>query len=114
MLYNVFMAEDKQTVRGPVQPETEAAQEIKATRASEAEILAVDRHQGINMKWERTQQFIAIVCVLASVAASLYLVLKGPDSLSERGYQFLTNAGLLVIGFYFGRTNHTRPTGEDR
>jgi len=94
--------------------QTEAAQELKATRQSDAEALAVTRHQGINMIWERTQQFIALVCVLASVFSSIYLIVFGEAPLSERGFQFLTNVGLLVIGFYFGRTNHTRPTGENR
>lgn len=101
------------TVRGPEQPETPQAQEIKATRESEAEQLAVERHQNINMIWEKTQQFVAILCVMASVISSLYLIFEGKDPLAERGYQFLTNVGLLVIGFYFGRTNHTRPTGEN-
>lgn len=105
---------NKQTVHGPVVPPTEAAQELQATRASGAEILAVGRHQSINMIWERTQQFVAILCVLASVLSSVFLVFIGTDPLAEHGYQFLTNVGLLVIGFYFGRTNHTRPTGENR
>lgn len=104
----------KQTVHGPIVPPTEAAQELQATRLNEAEQLATARHQGINMIWERTQQFVAILCVMASVFSSLYLVITGTDPLAERGYQFLTNIGLLVIGFYFGRTNHTRPTGENK
>lgn len=102
----------KQTVHGPIVPPTEAAQEVEATRKNDAEQLAVTRHQKINMVWERTQQGIAILCVAASVLSSLYLVFAGEEPLGERGFQFLTNIGLLVIGFYFGRTNHTRPTGE--
>lgn len=104
--------DNKQTVHGEVVPPSESAQELQATRASDAEMLAVRRHQKINLIWEYTQQFIALLCVIAAVASSVYLVLSGKDPLAERGYQFLTNAGLLVIGFYFGRTNHTRPTGE--
>lgn len=109
--YNALM--EKQTVHGPIVPPTEAAQELQATRRSDAEQLAVTRHQGINMIWERTQQDIAILCVAASVFSSVYLVVFGDEPLAERGFQFLTNVGLLVIGFYFGRTNHTRPTGKD-
>lgn len=108
------MVGTKQTVHGEVVPTSETAQELQATRYSEAEILAVQRKQKINLIWERTQQGIAIVCVSASVFSSMYLILKGKEPLSERGYQFLTNVGLLVIGFYFGRTNHARPTGEEK
>lgn len=104
----------KQTVHGNIVPPSASAQELQATRDTEAEILAVARKQGINMIWERTQQFIAILCVVSSIVMSIYLIITGDNAIPERAYQFLTNAGLLVIGFYFGRTNHARPTGENR
>lgn len=93
---------------------TEQALEAKATRVSDAEVLAVERHQKINLIWERTQQFIALLCVIVAVLMSVYIVVTGAGDTSDRAYQFLTNSGLLVIGFYFGRTNHTRPTGEEK
>lgn len=104
----------KETVHGEIVPQSEEAQKVEATRLSDAEVLAVERKQGINLIWERTQQGLAILCVCASVFSSVYLVVFGGDPLAERGYQFLTNIGLLVIGFYFGRTNHARPTGENK
>lgn len=104
----------KTTVKGDVIAPSESAQEIEATRYSDAEILAVQRKQSLNLIWERTQQGLAILCVTAAVLSSVFLVVFSGDPYAERGYQFLTNIGLLVIGFYFGRTNHARPTGEKR
>lgn len=108
--------EPKQTVRGPVQPETEKAQEIKATRASDAEILAVMRHQRINMVWERTQAYMAIMVVTVVMIVCAYIALssKYPKEMRLAALVFLTNNAALVAGFYFGRTNHTRPTGESK
>lgn len=88
------------------------AAELVATRHSDAEILAVTRHQRINLIWEWTQAFIAVLAVVAAVSVSVFQVITSDASAADRAFQFLTNTGLLVIGFYFGRTNHTRPTGE--
>lgn len=61
----------------------------------------------INLIWEYSQAAIALTVVLANVVyvfARMYR--EGPvDSM-------LSNAFFLVIGFYFGRTNHAR-MGDD-
>jgi len=54
----------------------------------------------INLTWEYTQAAVAIMVVLANVIAAFAL----PET-----SQLLSNAFFLVIGFYFGRTNHARP-----
>lgn len=56
----------------------------------------------INLIWEVTQAVIAITVVGANVAAAFLLTLQN---------QLLGNAFFLVIGFYFGRTNHARSGG---
>ena len=56
----------------------------------------------INLIWEMTQAFIAGFIVLANVAAAFYLPTQNT---------LLANAFFLVIGFYFGRTNHARRGG---
>jgi hypothetical protein len=65
-----------------------------------------DRHTAsqrrINMTWEFTQAAIAITVVAANITAAFYL----PD-----GSPLLGNAFFLIVGFYFGRTNHTRLGG---
>lgn len=63
-----------------------------------------DRHNAsrrkINLTWEYTQAIIAVVVVLANIGAAFTLSNKS---------ELLANAFFLVIGFYFGRTNHARP-----
>jgi hypothetical protein len=54
----------------------------------------------INLTWEFTQAAIAVLVVVANIAAAFSL---------SHGSELLANAFFLVIGFYFGRTNHTRP-----
>lgn len=107
--------ENKQTVRGPVQPETEAAQEIKATRLSDAEQLAVERHQKINLIWEYTQAYMAILVITTVLITCCYIAITTEnDGKRTAALLFMTSLANLVAGFYFGRTNHTRPTGENR
>jgi len=59
----------------------------------------------INMIWEYTQAFIAILLVISAVIITVVPSLQGraievPD--------VLTSSLFLVLGFYFGRTNHAR------
>lgn len=67
----------------------------------DAHTLATANRQQTNLIWERTQAAIACGVTLAYIAAQL--MGKG---LTAEG---LANAFFLVIGFYFGRTNHARP-----
>lgn len=105
----------KQTVHGPVVPDTPAAQEIKATRLSDAEKLAVERHQKINMVWEYTQAYMAILVITVVLATSCFIAVTTKDE-DKRfvALAFMIGLANLVAGFYFGRTNHTRPTNGDR
>lgn len=57
----------------------------------------------INLIWEFTQAFIAF----AVTVATLWSAVVAPDMLPA----ILGNAFFLVIGFYFGRTNHARTGG---
>jgi cytochrome bd-type quinol oxidase subunit 2 len=63
----------------------------------------------VNIIWEMTQAFIAAVVTLATLLAAVTLVLK--DQKAEAAFLLLSNAFFLVIGFYFGRTNHARTGG---
>jgi hypothetical protein len=56
----------------------------------------------INLIWETTQAIIAVAVVAANVWAAFALP-------AQNG--LLANAFFLVIGFYFGRTNHARAGG---
>lgn len=63
----------------------------------------------INMIWEVTQSFIALGVTTATLYASSALVLRGDKG--EAAFLLLSNSFFLVIGFYFGRTNHQRIGG---
>jgi len=57
----------------------------------------------VNLIWEGTQASIAVAVTLAT----LYGALNHVESPA------LSNAFFLVVGFYFGRTNHQRVGGVD-
>jgi len=65
----------------------------------------------INRIWEVTQALIAIAVSGATlyVAATLSIFNNGEMA----AFLLLSNAFFLVIGFYFGRTNHQRVGGVD-
>ena len=63
----------------------------------------------INLVWELTQAFIAVVVTLATLYVASQLALK--DNGQTAAFLLLSNAFFLVIGFYFGRTNHQRSGG---
>lgn len=73
----------------------------------------------INIIWELTQAFVAMAVTIATLYVSSNLALN--DKGQTAAFLLLSNAFFLVIGFYFGRTNHSRPTaalgatdGEER
>lgn len=73
----------------------------------------------INVIWEITQALIAATVVMTAMAVSAYLSLMVVDSqvtdrqasLAATAFLFVSNVASLVIGFYFGRTNHQRTGG---
>lgn len=67
-----------------------------------ADALAAQRKNQINALWERMQAVIAAILTLSVVTAAF----RDPEHIPL----VLTNALFVVLGFYFGRTNHARPT----
>lgn len=76
----------------------------------------------VNIIWEISQAFIAIMTVSTTlyVAARLALTAMAP-ALTEKQLSVTTSAFMLlgslvslVIGFYFGRTNHQKIGGVDQ
>lgn len=59
----------------------------------------------INLIWEYTQSFIAIVVVVATMAVGVKI---GLDGKPEGSLPTILSTGFgLVVGFYFSRTNHS-------
>lgn len=87
-------------VEQPVAPKTTTEQD----RTS-----AGQRH--INVKWESTQQIIAISVALDALLICTGIVFKGEPTLMMAAFLFVTNLAFLVVGTYFQRTNHTKTGG---
>jgi hypothetical protein len=85
------MKEQKTIVRQPSAPATTTVEQ--------------DRHshgqRQINLTWEVTQAVIAMSITLATIFGAV----KGVQS------DTLQNGFFLIVGFYFGRTNHARAGG---
>ena len=61
----------------------------------------------INLIWEYTQAIIAIMVVVATMAAGVVATLKNTSPVNTA----LSMAFGTVVGFYFGRTNHSATGG---
>lgn len=80
----------------------------KATTTEEEDRkTAGQRH--INVMWETTQSRIAQAVVAANLIYAFVIPFL-PQSKPDNAL-LLSNAFFLVIGFYFGRTNHTKTGG---
>lgn len=62
----------------------------------------------INIIWEGTQAIIALLVTATTLYVSSSLSLRGEGTAA---FLLISNAFFLVIGFYFGRTNHQRSGG---
>lgn len=68
---------------------------------------AGQRH--VNLIWEFTQALIALAVTSITLYTASKLALLEPAQTAA--FLLLSNAFFLVIGFYFGRTNHQRTGG---
>lgn len=73
--------------------------------ATHQEIARISRGQRrINLIWELTQATVAVLTTLAKIYVSVWPpVGTSPEALNS--------AFFLIIGFYFGRTNHEKIGG---
>lgn len=71
--------------------------------------LATAGQRRINLIWEWTQSLIAVLVTIATLVASTVLTLR--SDVNVAAFILLSNAFFLIVGFYFGRTNHQRVGG---
>src|SRR5687768_9171950 len=64
----------------------------------------------INLIWEITQAVVALAVTGCTLYTAVTLTMR-PATQGEAQALLLSNAFFLVIGFYFGRTNHQRIGG---
>lgn len=88
---------------------TASAASTKAAVISDAEILRSAGQRKINQVWEYTQSFIAIIVTISTLYVAAILATNGSGDTAA--FLLLSNAFFLVIGFYFGRTNHQKTGG---
>jgi hypothetical protein len=88
---------------------TERPTEPASTAATDAAILRTAGQRRINVIWEMTQALIAVTVTWSTLYVAAMLALK--DAGQTAAFLLLSNAFFLVIGFYFGRTNHQRMGG---
>ena len=108
------------TTPGPVLP---TQRTIEKAKISEGQ-------RRVNIIWERTQQLIALSVVEVALIVAAFIVFRNvncdPALSSDQcssvsatagvAFVFLASVANLVIGFYFGRTNHQKiggPGGGD-
>lgn len=65
----------------------------------------------VNLIWEGTQAFVATAVTTSTLYVAANLALR--DDKQAAAFLLLSNAFFLVVGFYFGRTNHQRVGGVD-
>ncbi len=105
------------TLKNPIlSPEMRRFSAAQATAsATEAETtLHTAGQRRVNMIWERTQSIIALSVVLTTCGGIIALgsvrfwnINLATDAIPSFPPEWWTIVG-LVIGFYFGRTNHAR------
>lgn len=84
------------------------------TTTSEQDLRTAGQRR-INLIWEYTQAGIAVTVVASNVVyIFLLLFVSNVTSNASKASALLANAFFLVIGFYFGRTNHARIGDEPR
>ena len=86
----------------------ESQHPLAPTTTSEQDLRTAGQRK-INLIWERTQAAIAVGVVSANILYIFILLFVHDVAPSAtNAASLLANAFFLVIGFYFGRTNHTR------
>jgi hypothetical protein len=76
---------------------TKADPSLQATTTHEEDLHSASQRR-VNLIWEYTQSYIAIAVVTGALIGAFYYSTDVPA--------LLANAFFLIVGFYFGRTNH--------
>jgi len=88
--------------------DTESNEALAPTTTAEQNRISAGQRR-VNIIWEYTQSSIALGVSVATLSASVILILRSDANVAA--FVLLSNAFFLVVGFYFGRTNHQRTGG---
>jgi hypothetical protein len=89
-------------------PEPSQATAVEPTTTEEQQRQTAGQRK-VNLIWEFTQATIAIAVTVSTLFVAARLALS--DHTATAAFLLLSNAFFLVVGFYFGRTNHQRVGG---
>lgn len=97
-------------------PDQEAPATASRTAEQSEASARAEGQRRTSMVWEETQREIALVTIRSTVAVAGIAGLFGAwlgvvDSVRMGAFVFLYGVANLVVGFYFGRTNHERVGG---
>lgn len=108
---SVGISEREQVARGVALESDRAAlagEGVAKARATESGLVSQGQRD-ISRIWERTQQVIALAVIGITLAVGAWKAVTDLDDASA--FTLLASLANLVIGFYFGRTNHARVGG---
>lgn len=88
--------------------EQENGPSLAATTTHQEDLTTLGQRR-VNLIWEYTQAFIAIVVVLTAMVAAVVAMFNG-----KTVDAFLAFVCGTVVGFYFSRTNHSAIGGIGR
>lgn len=88
-----------------------SGQVVAAPTSTEEEDRMTAGQRIVNLKWESTQQIIAIGFAAASIAVCMYLIIFGSPEMQYVAFTFLTTMAATINQNYFTRTNHTKVGG---
>lgn len=110
----------------PATPQAEVRAVIKQDADIDERAKKAQGQRDISDVWENTQKRVALsvtyaaltVASLLSISGTIYTIVTGVENerLSDvaiSAFVFLSGVANLVIGFYFGRTNHTKVGGTE-
>lgn len=89
---------------------TDPSEKSDTAAMTAAKVLLTEGQRRVNLIWEGSQAAIALMVVITTCAGVIAVRLFGVNSGSFPP-EWWTIVG-LVIGFYFGRTNHSRAGDE--
>ena len=95
------------------EPKDDAVVAVASTTTAEQDRNSAGQRV-INLTWENTQRLIALSVTWVSLTIAGWLAVMGAtESVQTAALVFVFGVANLVIGFYFGRTNHQRIGGVD-
>jgi len=90
---------------------TQSGNVVATPTTTEEQDRGTQGQRDVNMVWENTQRQVALAVIAVALAVAAWLAVAGASDNSVAASVFLYGVANLVIGFYFGRTNHQRVGG---